>query len=191
MNAFEEIVRPIFENKGYWCKSRQMVSLNKVQKRKIGKNTIPSVELDLIAFNINANECLVIEVKSYLNSNGVMFKDLKSNNDKIEGRYKIFTNKKYRDEIFKALKLELKDKGMIKANTKIKAVLVAGKISGATEEGFEVFCAKKGFDFYGPIKINNEFKKLQQLNYVNEPTVMLLKFIEQVKFNESKKSKMK
>jgi hypothetical protein len=191
MNAFEEIVRPIFENDGYWCRSRHMVSLNKKQKTKIGKSTIPSIELDLIAYKPEINECLVIEVKSYLNSFGVMFKDLKINHEKIEGRYKIFTNKNYRNEIFQALKVELISKGMINRDTKMKAVLVAGKISGASEEEFELFCKKSGFDFYGPLKINRHFLELQKLSYVNEPTIMLLKFIEQVKANEIKLNRVK
>ncbi|MCK6594964.1 MAG: hypothetical protein L6Q33_07190 [Bacteriovoracaceae bacterium] len=191
MNAFEEIVKPIFENEGYWCRSRHMVSLSKNQKNKIGKSTIPSIELDLIAFNSEKNECLVIEVKSYLNSFGVMFKDLKENQNKIEGRYKVFTNKNYRNEIFNALKKDLIKKGMIHKSTKMKAVLVAGKISGADEKSFEVFCKKNGFEFYGPKRIYSHFLKLQELSYVNEPTIMLLKFIEQIKTNEIKLNKIK
>ena len=74
MNAFEDIVKVYLEEKGYWV--RQSVKVEKItseDKKAIGLTTMPRPEIDLVALNAKENELLLVEVKSFLNSQGVYF----------------------------------------------------------------------------------------------------------------------
>ncbi len=48
MNSFESVVKLILEHNGYWVHSNYKVKLTKGEKRKIGKPSIPTVDLDAV-----------------------------------------------------------------------------------------------------------------------------------------------
>lgn len=100
----------------------------KEEKRDIGKHSIPRPEIDILAFNPKDNEIMVVEAKSYLDSNGVRADELIEKYQIPQGRYKLFTCENYRNVVFYRLKQDLIELGMAKTNTKLRLGLVAGRV---------------------------------------------------------------
>ena len=71
MDAFESIVKTIFESERYWVHSSYKVYLTKEEKREIDKPSSPRREIDLLAYRGSTNEILAVECKSFLDSPGV------------------------------------------------------------------------------------------------------------------------
>ena len=113
MDHFEAVIHTLLESEGYWVRSSYRVALSKEQKRDTGKPSIPRPEIDLLALHVNRNEVLALEVKSYLDSPGVKLADLSKEHDTAEGRYKLFTSKKYRSIVLGCLQQQLLNAGAI------------------------------------------------------------------------------
>ena len=120
MDFFELLVKTILDEKGYWTRQSYKVSLCKSDKKLLGRLTMPRTEIDLLALNQVSNELLIVEVKSYLNSAGVITKDLSLTFDTPEGPYKLFTCKFYREAVIKQLRKQLISERLINPSTKIK-----------------------------------------------------------------------
>jgi Holliday junction resolvase-like predicted endonuclease len=73
MDAFEDIVKLYLEEEGYWVRQHVKVKITKQDKRDIGTYSMPTPELDIVAFNVKENELLLVEVKSFLDSQGVYY----------------------------------------------------------------------------------------------------------------------
>ena len=95
MNVFEDIVAQYLENQGYWVKQSVKVNISVKDKRTIGLPTMPRPEIDIVAFRAKGNELLMIEAKSYIDSQGVYFGDdnigkfnLKNDTSKLKRLYR-------------------------------------------------------------------------------------------------------
>ena len=67
MNAFEDIVKLYLEEEGYWV--RQSVKVNKItreDKRKLNNYSMPTPEIDIVAYKAKENELLLVEVSLFL-----------------------------------------------------------------------------------------------------------------------------
>ena len=107
MESFEEIVKVLLEEDNYWVRQSEKVNLSKEEKKKTGKPSIPRPEIDLVALEQSKNHILVLEVKSYFDSQGVKISELDTEHATTKGRYKLFTNKNYRDIVLTRLKENL------------------------------------------------------------------------------------
>lgn len=101
MNHFEAIIRTLLEADHYWVQSSFKVDLTLEEKRQIGKHSIPRPEIDLLSLDFAKYEVLVVEAKSLFDSPGVRLEELAEEHDIPDGRYKLFTSKRYRAIVFK------------------------------------------------------------------------------------------
>ncbi|WP_321326813.1 hypothetical protein [Thiomicrorhabdus sp.] len=91
MDYFENIVKRLLEEEGYWVFQSVKVNLTREEKALIGKYSMPRPEIDIVAFKPKGNKLLIIEAKSYLDSQGVKYAELNQSYEIPEGRYKLFT----------------------------------------------------------------------------------------------------
>ena len=109
MNAFEDIVKLYLEEKGYWVRQSVKVHyITKEDKRKLNKPSMPTPEIDIVAFNMKKNELLLVEVKSLLDSYGVHYQAVSGEDKKDGERYKLFNHNQFREIISRVCNFMLK-----------------------------------------------------------------------------------
>ena len=147
------------------------------EKRDIGKPTIPRLEIDLLVFDYKNNEIIAAEAKSYLDSNGVGFEQLKESHKVPEGRYKLFTCKNYRNIVFSRLRAQLLNANHINGKTVIKLGLVAGNVHKNQSEEISNLFNDNGWLFWGPADVQKRVKELSDKGYENNPYVITAKVL--------------
>jgi len=135
MNAFEDIVKLYLEEQGYWVRQSVKVhNIKKEDKRKLNKPSMPTPEIDIVAFNMKKNELLLVEVKSLLDSYGVHYEAVSGIDSRDKRGYKLFHWDLYREIITERLCEEYLDQGLINKRTKINYALAAGNIKSQWDE---------------------------------------------------------
>ena len=177
MDHFEGIVRTLLEADHYWVQSCFKVNLTIEEKRDIGKHSIPRPEIDLLALNFDRNEVLVVEAKSFLDSPGVRLEDLEKEHDIPDGRYKLFTSKRYRDAVFRRLLLQLCGNGMANAGTTLALVLAAGKVYRGQTAAIQELFLTRGFILWSPEEIKEKVMALAKRAYENDPAIITAKLL--------------
>ena len=177
MEYFEQIVAKLIEKEGKWVKQNVKVDITKEEKKIIGKPSIPRPDIDIVAYNFLTNILEIWEVKSYLDSKGVKYKDLKQEYDIIEGNYKILTSRKYREIITNRLKIDWIKVGLIKEEPRIIYGLAVGKINSQDEENIKKYFQNKGWLLKLPKDIYNGIKLLEKEAYENDPFIIASKII--------------
>ena len=177
MDAFEQIVGKLLEEDSYWVRQSVKVDLTKEEKKLIGKPTSPRPEIDIIALNANKNIILLLEIKSYLDSAGVVLSQVQDENEDQQGGYKLLTSSKYRKVIEERLVTDWVTKGIIKAKPKVMYGLVAGKVYQNKEVELRDYCKKKKFFFWGPTDIKQKIKLLANKGYENHPVTIAVKIL--------------
>jgi len=177
MNAFENIVRRYLEEEGYWVKQSVKVHISKEDKVAIGTYSMPTPEIDLVALNVERNELLLIEVKSFLDSYGVWLEAVTGKEIEAGKRYKLFTNSTFRKSITKTLKEEYIKRGLINENTQIKYALAAGNIYSDNERAIAEYFKKNGWILFTPNQIKEHVKKLAGKGWEDDLVTMAAKLI--------------
>ena len=177
MDHFEAVVHTLLEAEGYWVRSSYRVALSKEQKRDTGKPSIPRPEIDLLALHVSRNEVLALEVKSYLDSTGVKLADLSKVHDTTEGRYKLFTSKKYRCIVLACLQQQLPKAGAINKATTIRLGLAAGKVHQGRSEALRTHLEAAGCFFWSPEDIRSKVSALASGPYENNATTITAKVL--------------
>jgi len=177
MDAFEEIARVLLENDRFWTKYSVKVNLDKTEKKSVDKPTMPRPEIDLVAFDAVENKLYLIEVKSFLDSNGVKFEDVIQQYETPQGRYKILTSQTYQNAILKRLKEDWTKDGLINEHTTLTFGLIAGKIAKNRESQFENYFASKGWFFWGPTKLKEKLTQLSKKAYENNTITIVSKLM--------------
>lgn len=175
MDHFEAIVKTLLEANGYWVRQSFKVNLTKEEKRAIGKPSIPRPEIDLLAFNFSRNEVLALEAKSFLDSPGVTLLHLEEVHDLPEGRYKLFTSKRYRTIVLARIHKELIRLGMANRDTKITLGRAAGKVHQGLSDTVREFMSKRKWFFLSPEEIKEKVTALARLGYENDPAIITAK----------------
>ena len=127
MNSFEQVVASLLFQEGYWVFQGFKVKLEAAEKKSIGRSTSPRWELDLIAYKANPQTLLVVECKSYLDSNGVKASEIISDNSD-KSRYKLFVDSQLRSVVFHRLVAQLAELGLVNETMQPTLALAAGKI---------------------------------------------------------------
>ena len=177
MDYFERLVGTLLERRGYWVHQSYKIELSKADKRDLGKPSLPRPEIDLLAYKGGTNELLVIEVKSYLDSFGVDWKKVCVTHEDMQGRYKLFTNTRYRDLVMKRLVEQLSRSGSISAHTTPKLCLAAGKFKGGSEEPLKRHFEQKGWGLITPEEIRDGVAQLATAGYENDPVILAAKML--------------
>jgi len=177
MDYFENIIKRLIEQDGYWVRQSLRVNLKKSEKVSIGKPSIPRPEIDIVGYKARTNEILIVEVKSFLDSPGVKFDELNQEYDIPNGRFKLFTCDNYRNIVFKRLLLDLYEKGLIADSPIIRFGLAAGKIYSKDEHRLTSLFKEKNWVLYKPSDIAQAIEKLERIPYENDPYVIAAKII--------------
>jgi len=179
MNAFEDIVKQYLEEEGYWV--RQSVKVHRItkeDKRKLEKHSMPTPEIDIVAFNMKENELLLVEVKSLLDSYGVHFGAVSGVDERDKRGYKLFYWDLYRKIITERLTEEYLEQGLINEKTKINYALAAGHINTQWDEDKikEYFNnPKRKWVLFSPEDIKNKVKNLSGKGWEDNLVVMTAK----------------
>ena len=163
MNAFEDIVKLYLEEEGYWVRPSVKIEISKDDKKALGLSTMPRPEIDLVALNVRENELVLVEVKSFLDSQGVFWENVcDEKGDYVYAkRYRLFTNKEFRKIVTKRLRQEYQRRGLINEKTKINYALAVGKFHSSKDEGkIREHFSKRGRDWklFSPTDIKNRIK---------------------------------
>lgn len=177
MDHFEAIIKTLLEHEGHWVRQSFKVNLTKQEKRDIGKHSIPRPEIDLLAYNVNANIVCALEAKSYLDSPGVRYNELCECYEVPEGRYKLFTCENYRKIVFSRLKKDLIQLNMANENTTICLGLAAGNVYQSRSDKIKDLFINNGWLFWSPEDIKKKVYDLASKGYENEPAIITTKIL--------------
>jgi hypothetical protein len=186
MDHFESIISTLLEADGYWVRRSFKIGVKKEEKRQVGKHSIPRPEIDLLALSLSKNEVIAFEAKSFLDSPGVRLSDLQKEYEVQEGRYKLFTSKRYREVVLARLKQDLIDKGMADQKTTVLLGLAAGKVYQKKSELpmtqsklMREFLEKNTFVFWSPEDIKDKIEKLAdpESGYQDDPAIITAKIL--------------
>ena len=154
MDAFESLVATLLRRQGYWAETSFKVELSKAEKRRIGRPSSPPWELDLVAYRGDANEILVVECKSFLDSPGVRARD---NEFYPPSRYKLFTDAALRRVVLRRLARQLTERGSCREDPTITLCLAAGNIANqASHEWIARRFKRMGWRLFDPAWIRGE-----------------------------------
>jgi len=150
MDAFEQVVAGLLFQEGYWVTQGFKVDLTKEEKRKIGRPSSPRWEVDLLAYRGSTNELLVVECKSFLDSNGVKASEVLERKPS-KSRYKLFTDPTLRKVVFRRLAIQANEMGLISIKAEPQLALAAGKIrSESDQEQLEKHFKRKKWVLFTP-----------------------------------------
>lgn len=178
MDAFEQIAARLFEVQGYWTRIGYTVDLTKQQKRDIGKPSMPRPQLDIVAFKPGANEILVVECKSYLDSPGVHFDHFHGEEDAEDDVYKMFNRQRLRDVVLSSVVDQLRREGLIGAATPtVRLVLVAGNITSGSEPKLRKLFNEKGWTLVTPQEVVAGLRAFADRGYENDVITLVTKLL--------------
>jgi len=139
MDSFEQVVATILDREGYWVRTSVKVALTPEEKRAIQRPSAPRWELDVVAYSGSRNELLVVECKSYLDSDGVRATSFDGSKADEETRYKLFSDDVLRRVVLGRLETQLAEQGFCPQGTKATLCLAAGRIYGDAAPLREIF----------------------------------------------------
>lgn len=177
MDAFEQIIGQLLLEQQYWVRHSVRISLTTKEKQAINKPSTPRPEIDIVAYDLKANTLFLLEVKSYLDSPGVDYKEVAIDQGEQTGRYKLLTARNYREVLSKRLHSDWCKSGHINSRTKILFGLIAGKIYRNKETEMQNYFDKKGWLFWGPSLIKNKIIKLAEKGYENNTVTIAAKIL--------------
>ena len=178
MHAFESLIGSLLERAGYWVRASVKVALTKEEKRAIGRPSAPRWEIDLVGYLPTRNEVLLLECKSYLDSEGVRIEDLASADSTYSDRYKLFTDPRLLPVVGSRLVKQLLAEGGCLPNPTIVLGLAAGRIADATDRGaLARLFTERGWVLWTPERIVDELRALAQDGYDNSVASMVAKML--------------
>ena len=177
MNAFEDIVRRYLEEEGYWVRQSVKVYISKQDKVKIGTYSMPTPEIDLVALDVERNELLLVEAKSFLDSYGVWLEAVTGEDTEAGRRYKLFTDSAFRKSVTETLKTDYLKRGLINQDTDIKYALAAGHIHSGNEESIEKYFDKRHWILFKPNQIKEYVEKLSSKGWEDDIATITAKLL--------------
>ena len=177
MDSFEEIAGLLLINDKYWVRHSVKVYLTKEEKIKINKPSTPRPEIDIVAFDVINNTVFLIEVKSFIDSGGVVYEKVVENNKFPTGKYKILTSKLYQDTIISRLKNDWISADLINKKTKFSFGLIAGNIYKNKEDELIKHFNKNNWFFWGPTIIKQKLIELSKKGYENSTITIVTKLM--------------
>lgn len=159
MNAFEDIIALYLEEEGYWVRqSVKLENITKEDKKTLNNPTMPRPEIDIVALNVKRNELLLLQVKSFLHSQGLWFDVVASDKWANSKHYRLFNDEKFRKLISERIFEAYLNKGLINRITKINYGMAIGKIHTGDESSFNRHFAQNGWLLITPDEIRNKVK---------------------------------
>ena len=175
MDSFEQVVAALLVRRGYWVQTSLKVELTKEDKRKIGRDSSPRWELDVVGYCGAKNEILVMECKSFLDSVGVRHKHLLS--PQKPNRYKLFTEPILRETVLGRLTLQLASAGFCATNPTVRLGMAAGKVHKADHQALDDLFTSQGWELWTPMKLRSELTALADSGYENTVAAIVTKLL--------------
>ncbi|MEX2092826.1 MAG: hypothetical protein WD971_09125 [Pirellulales bacterium] len=175
MDAFENLIAMLLRRDGYWTSTSFKVELTKEDKHAIERSSSPRWEIDVVAYKGSINELLAVECKSYLDSNGIKFR-----NDCFEPptAYKMFSDPTLRKVVLNRLKRQLSSTGACAKNLKVKLCLAAGHIASVTKrDELKSYFEKHGWELFDEQWIFDQLEKAAKSGYENDVAHVVAKLI--------------
>ena len=160
MDAFEQILRLFLEEKNYWTRHSVKVELTKQDKEELNLPTTPRAEIDLVAYNPNENEIILIEAKSFLNSTGVTIAGLNGTDKDTKNRYRLLNNDVFQKIVTERLIEDFTKRKIINKSTKVRFALAAGKVQKKSLKQVQGYLEEKNYIFFSPSEIKETIKGL-------------------------------
>lgn len=177
MDAFEAIIGQLLEEDKYWVRHSVKIGLTREDRHAICKPSSPRPEIDLAAYDLNTNTVFLLEVKSFLDSPGVVLEDVIVQQEQQSGRYKLLTAEKYRNVLKYRLLADWCASGHIKPSTRVSFGLVAGNVYRNREKELQEYFESKDWLFWGPTAIRNKICKLAEKGYENNAVTIAAKIL--------------
>jgi hypothetical protein len=178
MEAFEKLVGGLLERDGYWVKFAFKVELSKREKRLIGRPSSPRWELDIIAYKAAINELLVVECKSYLDSPGVRFAAVSTDQHRRSDRYKLFNDHRLRGVVFKRLEKQLVERKACRITPSIILCLAAGRIvSEPDRERLRKYFRRCKWKLFDDEWVRTELSRATQSGYEDDVATVVAKLL--------------
>jgi hypothetical protein len=179
MDAFEHIVAKVFQDLGYWTLISYKIDFSKEDKRSLDNHSMPRPEIDIVAYRPAENELLMIECKSYLDSQGVGHQAFTEDGHRYKGRYKMFTNESLFHLARTRLVEQMQREGLITTPLpQPQLCLVAGKIYAKHEPILRAHFESNGWRLYSPDWIADRIRNLASKGYENEVMTVVTKILE-------------
>lgn len=175
MDAFENLIALLLRREGYWTETSVKVEMSRVQKRAIGRPSSPRWEIDLVAYKGSTNEVLAVECKSFLDSHGVTFK-----NGTFEppNRYKLFTERRLREIVLKALAVQLVKSGACRRAPKVTLCLATGKIAASTNRtGLKKHFDRHHWELWDEGWVGERLMRTAHADYENDTAFVVAKIL--------------
>lgn len=180
MDFFESIARRILEDAGYWTRVSVRAELTKKQKKQLGKPSLPRPEVDILAYKPKTKELIFFEVKSFLDSTGVIPSALHPTTIWKPNRYKLLTLRKYQRLVVATIIQRFQRDGLIAGRPKVRFGLIAGKVKGNREDEVAAIAKLYRWEFIGPCGLQAKIAALAETDYENCPIVMTSKILGRV-----------
>lgn len=177
MDAFEIIIGQLLEEDRYWVRHSVKINLNREDRLAIRKPSSPRPEIDITAYDAITDTIYLIEVKSFLDSPGVVLEDVTVRQEQQSGRYKLLTAETYRNVLLKRLQTDWCVLGYIKPTTHVSFGLVAGNIYRNRENELQEHFKAKGWLFWGPTIIREKISRLAEKGYENNAVTIVAKIL--------------
>lgn len=181
MDSFEQIVAGLLRKEGFWTWNGYKINLTKQNKKDIGKPSMPRPEIDILAYKVSENELLWVECKSYLDSQGVIYKSLADPVNGLASRYKVFTEEKFRTIAKEVLIEQVVIEGLVLPNPSLKFCLVTGHIANTTDRTkLHEFFSQKGWLLFDEVWLKERLDKLSISDYEDDVAVIVAKLFARI-----------
>lgn len=179
MDAFEHIAARYFEAQGYWTRVGVKIAITKQEKRDLGNPSMPRPEVDIVAFKPHLNELLIIECKSYLDSDGVRIENFDGEDSAHKERFKMFNRDSLRELVTSKLIEQLREEGLLLAAApKVNYAVVAGNIKAGHESKLIKKFQEMGWLLVTPSALARGLRKFASRGYENDIVTMVIKILE-------------
>lgn len=178
MDAFEQIVDTILRLDGYWTHRLFHVELTKREKHRLGLPTMPRPELDIIAYRPKSNELLVVECKSFLDSDGVRARAFKHDGNRFSRRFKLFVGRRLWNVVRSALVRELRARGACRPRPAVRLCLAAGRIaSDRDRQMLHRLFDRRGWRLIDDVEIAERLAKAVEEGYTDDVAILAAKIL--------------
>ena len=97
--------------------------------------------------------------------------------DELAERYRLFTNRKFREVVTEALREDYLKRGLINGKTKINYALAAGHIHSGNEPSIAKYFSDNGWKLFSPSEIKETVKQLSKKVWQDDLIAMTAKLI--------------
>jgi len=190
MDALEQIVLTILKHQGYLTLHSYPIDNNKLEPEMIRRKKDKLTRISIVGFHIQKRELILCEVKAFFDSRGYTMKLFSDSEDRFRKNVPLFFNEAFYRRIQEILVEEL---GLIPEKLNVKRLLCFGNIQIGRRDSYQEYkeafakaFAGQRVEFWGPLELYEEFRKLSRVREENDVVVYCAKLLRKAKSLEPK-----